>query len=76
MKKADQTTLTAVHNELLVGLGGKASSQALTVAQNTLQASIDTKADIGLTNSIQDQVNNTVKASNGSFLSIRKAMSC
>lgn len=51
--KAEQSTLTTIHDELLGSVGEKASSQALAVAQSTLQRNNEQKADASAVSTLQ-----------------------
>ena len=51
--KSEQSTLETTHNELLVRLGAKASSQALAVAQHSLQLNSDQIADASTVAALQ-----------------------
>lgn len=72
-QKTEQSALETIHKELLGRLGGKASSQALAVAQHTRRLNIDQNADTSTVTRLQSalQANTDSKADLGLAHSIQ-----
>lgn len=73
-EKAPSHSSAVAHNTLHLNIGQNAGAPAVSTLESTLQASIDTKAGVGLAHRIQAQVDITV-VTTGMLCLIRTPMS-